>query len=344
MAGRTDGLEPTSEPSEIGERFVDIEDGDGGRIWHTRHLPDQNDRKTLGNPCCDARRVTTSGGASAPRFDPDWEHTVHCLGDLHAGAITDVRLNAVRRDIERLSAPALHLQIGDATERGTEAQDKLALGFLKHLPGPWVAALGNHDILHNERRRADWARVYGQPSQNFTVDLGFVRVVVIGPSRTEPGRRAGRLSIATLSFLERELADAATDCWIACHWPLFGTVMGDPRLHFTSTMPAFHAKPDEAIRDVLRRHPNAKLWISGHTHSPLSAPGLIKRVRLAPRRSLVAINTSALVGIGRRRDPRAPLCSLYLTHRPGALEIRARDHRNGRWRNLRGRPVVKVSL
>jgi hypothetical protein len=49
VAGCADRLEPTSEPSEIGERLVDIKDGDGGRIRHTRYLPDQNDRKTLGD-------------------------------------------------------------------------------------------------------------------------------------------------------------------------------------------------------------------------------------------------------------------------------------------------------
>jgi hypothetical protein len=276
--------------------------------------------------------------------DPSWKRTVHCLGDLHAGAITDVRMDAVSRDVGRLSAPALHLQVGDATERGTAAQDEVALGFLERLPGRWATALGNHDILRNARTPARWARVYGQPSQNFTVDLDFVRVVVIGPNRSEPGRRAGHLTSATLAFLERELSGAGTDCWIACHWPLFRTVMGDPRLHFTSAMAAFHAKPDERIRDLLRSHPNAKLWLSGHTHSPLSAPGLIKRARLGPKRSIVAVNASALVGIGKRRDPRAPLCSLYLTHRPGRIEIRARDHRAGEWRNVRGRRVVVMSV
>jgi 3',5'-cyclic AMP phosphodiesterase CpdA len=275
---------------------------------------------------------------------PDWERTVHCLGDLHAGAITEVRMSAVSRDIERLSAPALHLQIGDATERGTSAEDELALRFLERLPAPWVTALGNHDILHNGRRAADWARAYGQTSQNFSVELGFVRLILIGPNRSEPGRRGGRLSVATLDFLERELARSEADCWIACHWPLFRTVMGDPRLHYTSAMGPFYAKPSDRIRELLRRHPNAKLWLSGHTHSPLSAPGLIKRVRLGPKRSIVAINASALVGIGKRRDPRAPLCSLYLTHRPGGVEVRARDHRAGEWRNLRGQPVVRVSL
>jgi hypothetical protein len=278
-----------------------------------------------------------------PAVAPDWVRTVHCLGDLHAGAIADVRLGALRRDLERLGTPALHLQIGDVTERGTEAQDRLALRFLEGLPGRWVTVLGNHDILRNERTPAAWARAYGQASHNFSVDLDFVRVIVIGPNRSEPGKAAGRLSPATLAFLERELAQGPDDCWIACHWPLFRTVMGDPRLHFTSAMPSFHAKPDDRIREILARHRNARVWLSGHTHSPLSAPGLIKRARLAPKRTIVAINTSALVGVGKRRNPRAPLCSLFLTHRGDRIEVRCRDHRAGELRNIGGRRVLELS-
>jgi 3',5'-cyclic AMP phosphodiesterase CpdA len=253
-------------------------------------------------------------------------------------------MEAVSRDIEALGPPLLHLQVGDATEGGREQEDKLARGFLDGLPAQWVSALGNHDILHNNRSVADWGRAYGQRSQNFTVELDFARLIVIGPDRNEPGRRAGRLSGATLSFLDRELAGTDKDCWVVCHWPLLRTVMGDPRLHFTSAMEAFHAKPDKSIRELLARHRNAKVWLSGHTHSPLSAPGLIKRTRLAPKRTIVAVNASALVGIGKRRDPRAPLCSLYLTHRPGRLEVRCRDHRAGKWRNVRGRQVVELAV
>jgi 3',5'-cyclic AMP phosphodiesterase CpdA len=275
---------------------------------------------------------------------PAWKRTVHCLGDLHVGAIAHWRLDAVRRDVGQLAAPALHLQIGDATDGGTEEQDETALRFLEALPAPWVTALGNHDILRNKRTMAAWARVYGQESQTFSVDLDFARLILIGPNRTDPGKRAGRLSERTLAFLECELEEGPDDCWTACHYPLFHTVMGDPRRHFTSAMAAFHAKPDDRIRELLARHRNARVWLSGHTHSPLSAPGFIKRARLARGRSILAISTSALFGLGRRPSPRAPLCSLYLTHHPGRLEILARDHRAAAWRNIRGQRVLDLKL
>ena len=72
-------------------------------------------------------------------MSPDWERTVHCLGDLHAGAITRVRLDAVSRDIELLGPPALHLQVGDATEGGKEHEDKLA----RALPRRPAGAVGH---------------------------------------------------------------------------------------------------------------------------------------------------------------------------------------------------------
>ena len=219
----------------------------------------------------------------------------------------------------------------------------MALALLGRLPGRWVTALGNHDVLGNRRTAAAWARAYGQESQNLCVDLDFVRIVVVGPNRTEPGKRAGRLSENTLAFLDERLGEAAgTDCWIACHWPLFRTVMGDPRRHFTSAMAAFYAKPPDRIRELLLRHRNARAWISGHTHSPMSSPGLIKRKQLGPKRSIATINGSALVGVGKTRDPRDPLCSLYLTHRRDRIEVRCRDHRAGEWRNIRGEQVVEV--
>jgi 3',5'-cyclic AMP phosphodiesterase CpdA len=274
----------------------------------------------------------------------DWARTVHGIGDLHAGAIAPDRLATVLDDVLTLPTPALHLQIGDATEHGTAAEDEIALDWLARLPGPHRTILGNHDILHNRRTDGQWARAYGLRSKNFVVDLQFARIVAVGPDRNFPAERAGLLSPGTLAWLERELERSLHDCWIASHWPLFGTVLGDPKKLFTSAMSSFHAKPDRDLRKLLARHRNAKAWLSGHTHSPLSAPGLVTRARLARRRTILAVNLSALVGIGKTRKPGDPLRSLYVTHRPDSIEVRFRDHRSGAWVAVGGERVVRARV
>ena len=274
----------------------------------------------------------------------DWARTVHGVGDLHAGAIAPDRLATVLDDVLALPMPALHLQIGDATEHGSAAEDEIALGWLARLPGPHRTLLGNHDILHNTRTHGQWARAYGRRSKNFVVDLRFARILAVGPDRNFPGERAGMLSRATLAWLERELERSPRDCWIACHWPLSGTVLGDPRRLFTSAMSAFHAKPDRELRTVLARHRNAKTWLSGHTHSPLNAPGLVIRARLTRGRTILAVNLSALVGIGKTPTPGDPLRSVYLTHHPGSIEVRFRDHHAGAWVAVGGKRVVRVRV
>ena len=174
-------------------------------------------------------------------------------------------------------------------------------------------------------------------------DLPFLRIIAVGPDRDLPGERSGILSERTLAWLERRLGYPG-DCWIACHWPLYRTVLGDSSKVYTSAMQSFHAKPDAKIRALLARHPNAKAWLSGHTHSPLSAPGLVTRARLPGGRSILAVNLSAIVAVGKTREPTDPICSLYLTHLPGKVEIRFRDHRAGAWRAVSGRRVVTVRV
>jgi 3',5'-cyclic AMP phosphodiesterase CpdA len=269
---------------------------------------------------------------------------VHGVGDLHAGAIGPGRMDAVMDDVSGLPAPALHLQIGDATENGTAAEDEIALDWLGRLPGPYRAILGNHDIMRNRRTAAQWARAYGRRSKNFVVELPFARVIAVGPDRTATGHHAGRLSPRTLEWLGRQLARSPRDCWIACHWPLRRTVLGDPRRLFTSAMTSFYAKPDREIRALLARHRNARAWLSGHTHSPLTAPGLVTRARLGRGRSILAVNLSALVAVGKRRDPADPLCSVYLTHRRDGIEVRFRDHRAAAWMAVGRERVLEVAL
>lgn len=274
---------------------------------------------------------------------PDWSRTIHGVGDLHAGGIRVSRVQTMLDDVKGLPKPALHLQIGDATEHGRRAQDVKARRWLGRLPGRYETILGNHDIMHDKRRTAQWARAYGYRAKNYVIHLPFLRIIVIGPDRDYPGGRSGTLSQATLEFLDHELrANRGFDCWIACHWPLYKTVRG--RRVYTSMMDKFHANPDARIRRVLARHRNAKAWLSGHTHSPLQAPGLVTRARLPGGRSIVAANLSALVGVRKNRKPNNPICSVYITHLPGRIEFRFRDHRRRRWIAPHRRKVVPVRV
>jgi hypothetical protein len=109
-------------------------------------------------------------------------------------------------------------------------------------------------------------------------------------------------------------------------------------------MSSFHAKPDRELRVLLARHRNAKAWLSGHTHSPLSAPGFVTRARLARRRTILAVNLSALIGVGKTREPGDPLRSVYLTHRPDSIEVRFRDHRSGAWVAVGGKRVARARV
>lgn len=276
----------------------------------------------------------------------DWSRTIHGIGDLHAGAIKRPRVAAMLDDVNALPRPALHIQAGDSTENGLPEEDVLALRWLGRLPANAYTVLGNHDIMHNRRTAMAWAKEYGYRSHNYVIDLPFLRIIAVSPDRDHPKERSGMLSARTLEWMEERMRRSERrDCWIACHWPLYKTVMGDSRKVYTSAMRSFYAKPNDKIRALLARNRNAKAWISGHTHSPLDAPHFITRTKLPRDRTIVAANLSALVGVGKVREPTDPVCSVYLTHLPGKIEVRFRDHRAQAWKPVfRGSKVQTVRV
>jgi 3',5'-cyclic AMP phosphodiesterase CpdA len=276
---------------------------------------------------------------------PAPERTVHVIGDVHVGATPPVRLEAVLADLgtRYVPRPVHHLQVGDMTDHALPAEDIGARGWLARLPAPRTTIMGNHDILHDRRTPGQWAQAYGLPAPNYRTELPFVRILAVAADRDAEASAAGLLSPATLAWLDTELAAAPGDCWIACHWPIRGTVTGDTTRVFSSLEPFFHAKPDADIRALLARHPSATAWISGHTHSPLDAPGLVFRLQVGGR-GVACINASALTYTGRSREWTDPLASLFLTHRSGAIEVRFRDHGAGVWTSASHQRVATVAV
>ena len=275
----------------------------------------------------------------------DWSRTIHCIGDLHAGGIKRPRVQAMLDDVNALPTPALHLQVGDSTENGLPKEDTLAKRWLGRLPADYYTLMGNHDVMHNKRTAKQWAAVHGYQSQSYVIDFPTLRIVVVGPDRDYGAERSGTLSARTLKWMEARIRNEPDKTiWIACHWPLKDTVMGDKNRFYNSHMPSFYAKPDDGIRALLAKYPNAKAWISGHTHSPIDVPGLLTRAPLPRRRKIVTVNCSAVVFVGKKRDESDPIRSLYLTHFPGRMEVRFRDHGERKWKHVGGRQVTHIKF
>ena len=85
----------------------------------------------------------------------------------------------------------------------------MAIRWLGRLPGRHETILGNHDVLHDRRRVADWAKAYGYPTKNFVIHLPFpLRIIVVGPDRDYPAERSGTLSKATLASAKANVEKA----------------------------------------------------------------------------------------------------------------------------------------
>lgn len=260
------------------------------------------------------------------------------IPDLHFDQFSANRRAVALADlIDGAPVPDLYVQIGDATENGVSGEDVAALAWLNALPADWITICGNHDLLGNPvlsgngRTAAAWATAYGMPGQNFTRDVGTVRLIALGlDSDVSPHM----LSAATLDFLDDELAAADRDCLVLCHVPLLNTVLGATSgadAQWSSAEGHFHIEPDAELRDVLAARPKAKAVFSGHTHSTTTTPGFVATETLGGR-PFHFINTSALYYTGRdtgaaqQAAVQDPLRTVFAWCYPDRIELRVRDH------------------
>lgn len=292
---------------------------------------------------------------AAPSHSRSWpapkEDTtiLHLIGDIHAGAISQSRLDIAAADIApsyNVPAPTMHVQVGDSTDAGTAAQDTTALGWLNSLPKPWITILGNHDVWNGVRTHSQWATATGMPAKDYVYDVGEIRLIVVSPDQWSQATPATVFNQPTLDWLDAQLAAADRNCLIFSHAPLFTTVVGpttgtDPQWSSDETF--FHSEPDATIRSILNTRTRAKAWISGHTHSPTYATGFAKTENVGSR-SIFALNCSALWYTGRTAEASDQIKSFYLSCYSDRLEVRTRNHGAHSWEDIGGSRVVSFGL
>lgn len=297
--------------------------------------------------------------------------TLHMIGDVHWGGIYRSRLAAVHDDLwsgyEADDPPVCRVQVGDGTHFAQQLQVEGFVAWMDSLPpvalpagvvlpGPvgrqWIAITGNHDVVTGtytaeqkpeeddrygyDGRLGDWGAATGLP-RYYAVDLGWVRLLMCGWWSVDSG---SRFAAEQMAWLDAQLADAGSqECWVVAHPPLHNTVLGrveGRRRVYNSTVAGFWARgpsPDvnTAVKDLLAGHANARAWISGHTHSPATAPGIVTSLTLGGH-SVAAINCSALPWDQRGENKQfTPLRTPYITRDDDGIKVRFRDHGQATW-------------
>jgi len=141
--------------------------------------------------------------------------------------------------------------IGDITHQGTVAQYEEATRLIGRLDAPFVAIMGNEEILGGKERFLDYAARWNNPGLHFTKDFGPCSCVF-----ATAGVDGVRFSDADLDWLAAQLrAHPGKPIALFTHAPAPGA------------FPAAGGReiPNERFAEILRS-PGLRLHFSGHTH------------------------------------------------------------------------------
>jgi predicted phosphodiesterase len=264
---------------------------------------------------------------------------VRLFGDMHFGYTDPDRLAAVANDLATLPSTDALLSTGDETHYGLASEYAAANTWLSQWEAPFYTVTGNHTFWNAAHGRetsvAQYQRfiqVWGQPMP-YTWELGGVRFVGAGPVESGDTLAAANLTVGQIDQLGLVLAAAPQQPTVlVLHSPFRHTVLGDngpSNSVYTSDDYDFYQCSGERLKAVLARAPQVALVITGHTHSPLDAKGLLSLVPVGGRQ-VPQFNAMALPFVRRDYPSRPPnrqdLVTWDLAIRSNSIVLTGRDH------------------
>ncbi len=201
------------------------------------------------------------------------------ISDLHVEPAPEERLPGLMASLDRDREPLrrvgaeLMIVSGDLTTYGSSRPEHLALAreWLDSLDVPYLAVPGNHDLGPSPDRGArspvqeayedlpyastGYGRTFGADPLE-VCDLGRLRVVGVGVREDDPD--------GVLPRLAETLAADPRPVILVGHYPLVPT--RDPKPHEEFGSEAFVPRTGVALLDLIRRHPNVRLYACGHVH------------------------------------------------------------------------------
>ncbi len=302
------------------------------------------------------------------------------IGDLHYRTIPSwyefqtQRFALMFADLRELwraeGDPMCCVSPGDLIEICTEENYTLARATLQEQLGaiPLYPGVGNHEYFDpagssDPATRAQmFTSFWGKPLR-YSWQVGDIVCIML--DYPNPALLADPLMVfisqETLSFLDEQLQiHDDKPAVIFLHCPLFNTVLSrDPEQQrdYNSLRHFFSPENSQEVRAILARHRNARLFISGHTHSGWEAPNLVVTEHFAEH-DVTFVNLMSPWYTGRHKGFKLSedlTSSTYTPDEPDVIPsfafhlyqeqitIRVRDHRTRQWLKAWTIPIHTLS-
>lgn len=191
-----------------------------------------------------------------------------CIGDSHYSGMRwrgDYLKRINQKFYQKLFAAVfaqeadLYLSLGDLTHFGSQAEFRGIYSIIEGAKSSgqvFYQLVGNHDLY----RFSKWAyqRLTGM-NLYWADDRPDVKLIFLDTSRQHhPGKRSGRMDIAQVRFLDRELQTAEDKlCLVFGHHPISRIEVTDES---GKLIPGF------SLMDVLRQKKGSGIYVNGHLH------------------------------------------------------------------------------
>lgn len=284
------------------------------------------------------------------------------IGDTHLGSAQESWSYKALDDLNRMvgrGQVAAWLHAGDQTTTAVASEltsFKAWWAALNRGSAPSAFVPGNHDTLGNQlsgnvdvQTPEQWATgmaSLGVTARDYVVDVGAnLRIVCLSPT-TSAGvgtvAHTYRLTVdaVTLAWADARINETSRRCIVMFHAPLYGTYGVNSSSTAWSSYDldwCAHSQDAYTIEQMIGSHPNVIAYVSGHTHSAMDQPDLVKRVQIGVA-TFAAISASSPLVLPTGSVPQ--IVSALMTVYPDRIEVRYRDHGAGQWLS----PVYTVTF
>lgn len=243
---------------------------------------------------------------------------------------------AMRDKINAWTDTSRVIMTGDIVgERGCPDEYDIALSYISGFSGQVRPIVGNHEYSYSNefgptgslvlceaderaRKLEYFKTAMGLESLQREEELNGYELIYLSSDSLAKSRRVG-ISPESLAWLDDCLsAHASLPTIIFFHAPLEGTLNVKGKPASGSSV----AQPVDAIHEILGRHPQVFLWVSGHTHTSPTNASFASPINLYDGR---------VMNIHCPDSDRTDPCTNSLWLYPDHVLIRTYDHLRGAW-------------